>query len=148
MSVVIVACPVIVATAMPLVTSFAAAAATALGYELRHVRPGLSRRQAKATVEVEQSELSSELPVGALAVLVRGDVTAEIRVGPNGRLQICMDGPLSAEELQRLGEELAGKILQQYAYHTLRSELEARGAQVQEEEVLEDQSIRLVVKPF
>jgi hypothetical protein len=48
--------------------------------------------------------------------------------------------------LRRLGEELIGRVTQQYAYHRVISELKERQMDIVGERVGEDQSIKIRVR--
>ena len=60
---------------------------------------------------------------------------------------ICVTGPgHSDEELRAIGEELSRRVVQKYVYQRLTDEIKARQFVVVEEEVDENQAIRLKVR--
>jgi hypothetical protein len=52
----------------------------------------------------------------------------------------------SKAELERIGEEVAGRVVQQFAYHKLMTELKNRNYSIVEESVQEDDSIQIRIK--
>ena len=49
-------------------------------------------------------------------------------------------------DLKRIGDEVAGRVVQQFAYHKLMTELKKRNYSILEETVQEDDSIQVRVK--
>ena len=75
-------------------------------------------------------------------VVERDGIRAVFSRDARGALKLCLEGHgLSKAELQRLGEELIGRVTQQYAYHRVVSELKERQMDIVEERVGEDQAI-------
>lgn len=154
MSMTLVVVPVIGVSALPVLTSIAAAAGASLGYTLKRGLTNAARLQKalkeaqkqRVEVDVDATEVPEELLNNEI-VLQRGDVTATLRIGPNGKLQVCMDSPnATKEQLEEEAKQLAGRLLQQYAYHRFMTECEQLNLPVLEQEVLEDNSIRIVVR--
>ena len=57
-----------------------------------------------------------------------------------------MDGNLSKDELRKIGEDLAGRVVQQYVYRKLTEELHNNGFITLDEAKGPDESIRLHVR--
>ena len=51
-------------------------------------------------------------------------------------------------QLQAIGQELVGKVTQQYAYNKVVTELKSQGFTVTDEEVTADQAIRIHVTKY
>ncbi|MFC1705893.1 DUF1257 domain-containing protein [Planctomycetota bacterium] len=65
-----------------------------------------------------------------------------------GEFKICVDGEPPKDELRRTGEDLAGRVIQQYVYRRLLGELEHNGFQTVSEEQGVDDSIHLHVRRY
>jgi len=84
---------------------------------------------------------------GKTIVVQKGDITIEFGQDHRGKCTVCVSGDRHAEkELKRIGEEVAGRVVQQFVYHKLVSELKNRNYSVVDEEVLEDESVRLNIR--
>lgn len=150
MSCVIVVTPLIIA-GWPAITAAVTAAMGTMGYA---VAQGSSNRRARADtktraeIEVENSEILEDAGgSGEEMVVEREGIRAVFSRDARGALRVCMEGEgLSKNELRRIGEELIGRVTQQYVYHRMITELKARRMSVVEEEVAEDQTIRIRVR--
>jgi len=150
MSAVAVFAPIVIAS-WPALGAAVAAAATSLGFSLAD--------QATAPVQEESGphrvdlEIpGSEVVMGTLGRaqqirVVRDGVTATFARDARGQAAICVTGEgLSEEELRTIGEQLGGRLVQQYVLQKLKSEMESRGMNLVEETVDEHQAIRLRVR--
>ena len=64
-----------------------------------------------------------------------------------GALKLCLEGPhLSKAALLAIGEELMGRVTQQYVYHRIMSELQRRNLSVVSEEVSPERSVKIRVR--
>jgi Protein of unknown function (DUF1257). len=81
-------------------------------------------------------------------ILQRQDATVRVFRDEFGTLKLCVEGSASKAELRKLGEELMGRISQQYAYHRIMEELETRGVAVLGQEVTADQTVKVRVKAW
>ena len=154
MSCVCILTPVVIA-AWPAFSAAVAAAATSLGYAV--VEEGIQQRQSsqvtevgesRVTLEIEQSEIvTNQLGRDQSIKVARGGVTVIFSRDVRGKASICVSGPgHSNEELQAIGEELSQRVVQKYVHRRLMDEIQARGFNVVEEEVDENQAIRLKVR--
>ncbi len=154
MSCVCILTPVVIA-AWPAFSAAVAAAATSLGYAV--VEEGMHQRQSsqvtevgesRVTLEIEQSEIvTNQLGRDQSIKVTRGGVTVIFSRDVRGKASICVSGPgHSNEELQAIGEELSQRVVQKYVHRRLMDEIQARGFNVVEEEVDENQAIRLKVR--
>ena len=80
-------------------------------------------------------------------VVERDGIRAVFSRDARGALKLCLEGRgHSKAELKRLGEELIGRVTQQYAYHRVVSELKERQMTIVDERVGEDQAIQIRVR--
>jgi len=149
MSAVCILTPVVIA-AWPAFSAAVTAAAASLGYQL------VAEARAQTTVEssqrVELAIPQSEIVTGTLGRdqrlrLTRDNVTVVFSRDSRGRASICVTGEGHSDtELQAMGEELSQKVVQQYVYQRMMDEMRTRGYNVVEEQVDENQAIRLKVR--
>ncbi|MFC1671646.1 DUF1257 domain-containing protein [Planctomycetota bacterium] len=138
-----------VAAAWPVVATAAAAAAAAMGYA--SIR---SSSEVKGGVEVEIPVENSEAVTGDMAlgeelVFAKDDVRVIFFRNVEGRVavKVCGKGK-SEDELGAIGREVSRKLVQQYAYHRVVSELKQRNLSVVQEDVEEDGTVRLQVRTY
>ncbi len=148
MSSVCVLTPIVVGS-WPAISAAVLGAAGAMGFAVASadhdpVEVDPSRR---VETEVPNSEVLAEtLSRGEKIRIVKGDITIEIGVDDRGKCTVCASGARSKADLRRIGEEVSGRIVQQFAYHKLVTELKSRGYQIAEESVTGDQSIQMRVR--
>ena len=153
MSCVCILTPVVIA-AWPAFSAAVVAAATSLGY----VVVDESIKQSQTTVaqnenrqvnlEIAQSELvTTQLGRDQQLRVTRGGVTVAFSRDARGKAAICVTGPgYTDDELRGLGEELSQRVVQKYVHQRLLDEIRARQFVVVEEEIDENQAIRLKVR--
>src|SRR5262249_22939167 len=102
----------------------------------------------RAEIALEESEiLAGTAGSGEEMVVERDGIRAVFSRDARGALRLCLEGHgLSKTELRRLGEELVGRVTQQYAYHRVVSELRERQMNIVDERVGADQSITIRVR--
>jgi hypothetical protein len=151
MSSVIVVTPLIIA-GWPAITAAVTAALGTLGYAVAK-GGGSGRRvrgdgKTRAEIEVENSEVLEEAGgTGEEMVVEKDGIRAAFSRDARGALKVCMEGEgLSKAQLRRLGEDLIGRVTQQYVYHKLITEMQERNMQVVDEEVAEDRTIKIRVR--
>jgi hypothetical protein len=150
MSAVIVVTPLVIAS-WPVITAAITAAISTMGFSLAQraelERQGV-RTKARAEIEVEDSEILAES--GGLSqelVVERDGVRAVFTRDERGALRLCIEGEgFSKSQLREIGEELIGRVTQQFVYHRLMTELKERHMNVVEEEVTEDRTIKIRVR--
>jgi hypothetical protein len=152
MSSVVVVTPLVVA-AWPVLTAAITAAVGTLGFAVAQENTSLNRRRIvdtrnRAEIELEESEiLAGTAGSGAELVVERDGIRAVFSRDARGALKLCLEGHgLSKPELKRLGEQIAGRVTQQYAYHRVLSELKERHMNVIDQHVGADQSITIRVR--
>ena len=153
MSCVCILAPVVIA-AWPAFSAAVMAAASSLGYEAvsgikkdgqTTVTP---KRSGAVNLEIPQSELvTSQLARDQRLSVTRDGVTVTFSRDARGRASLCVTGNGQSDEVLRaLGEELSGRVVQQYVYQKLRDEIRTRGFVVVEEQTEESRAIRLKVR--
>ncbi len=153
MSCVCILTPVVIA-AWPAFSAAVVAAATSLGYQVaseagRNARANVVPKQSGAvSLEIPQSELvTSQLARDQRLTVTRDGVTVTFSRGARGKASLCVTGNgRSDEELRALGEQLSGRVVQQYVYQKLKDEMKMRGFVVVEEETDQHRAIRLKVR--
>jgi hypothetical protein len=152
MSTVLVVTPLIIA-GWPVLTAAISAAVGTLGFAVAQADAGQHSRRIvdaknRAQIDVEESEiLAGTAGSGEEMVVERDGIRAVFSRDARGALRLCLEGhALSKAELRRLGEELIGRVTQQYAYHRVISELKERQMNIIDERVAEDQSITIRIR--
>jgi hypothetical protein len=152
MSCVCILTPVVIAS-WPAFSAAVAAAATSLGYAIVGEKLGQDQTDAVAetgrvTLEIDQSEIvTNQLGRDQRIKVTRAGVTVEFARDARGKASICVTGPgYTDAELRVIGEELSRRVVQKYVHGRLLDEIRARGFNVVEEEVDENNAIRLKVR--
>ena len=152
MSVVFVVAPAVLAS-WPILCGAVAGAAAALGYKALSVEDSLAKC-GKLDSWVDVSLEGSEIIADAMRresefIIAKDDVTATFRREADGRCTVHVGGVnKTEEELNRIGQELVGKVTQQYAYHKVVTEMKNQGFTVTNEEITADRTIRIQVQKF
>lgn len=155
MSTVCVVTPMVIG-AWPGIVAAAVGAAQALGIavvseqlasSLNVELPATSRRSVR--IEIENSQVITEYLSAQQEIVLqaRDGVIVRVRRDERGRLSVCAEGEsVSKAELTAIGEAVSGRIVQQFAYNHLMTELAARNYDIVENTVEQDQSIRVRVR--
>jgi hypothetical protein len=129
-------------------TQIVSTALDRLGFETTVTEETVSRVN-RAEIEVENSEILPSAGVEQKLVVERDGVRAEFSRDARGALKLCLEGArLSKAQLHALGEEMMGRVTQQYAYHRIMTELKERNMTVVGEELSADQSVKIRVRNF
>jgi hypothetical protein len=155
MSTVLVVTPVLIAS-WPAITAAVTAAvgtmgfaAAATGAQAASSIHGRSDGKTRAEIELEDSEIMADVAAGLQQEIVvqRDKIIARFTRDSRGALRVCMEGEgVAKSELKRVGEELVGRVTQQYVYHRLMTEMKDRHMTVIHEEVDEDHTVRIRVR--
>jgi hypothetical protein len=153
MSSVVVVAPLIIA-GWPVITAAVTAAVASMGFTVvTGASAGLpalptTKVRNKAEIEVEDSEiLADTAAVGGEMVVEREGVRAVFSRDARGALKLCVEGESkSKSELKRIGEELLGRVTQQYVYHRIVTELQDRNMAIVDEEVAADHTVKIRVR--
>jgi hypothetical protein len=151
MSCVVVLTPVVIA-AWPVLAAAIAAAATGAGFRVVRKQEAARPAAPKTSValEVEGAEVVAEgLRVEQEMAVEKEGVRVVFRRDARGRLETCVEGHgRSKDELRAIGEDLAGRVVQQVVYRRLKEEMAARGFATLAEEEGPDAAIRLHVRRY
>jgi hypothetical protein len=155
MSSVVVVTPLIIA-GWPVVTAAVTAAIGSLGFSVIRTPAVAAKQPASAKgstrtrteIDVEDSEiLQNSAAVGGEIVVERDGVRATFTRDIRGGLKLCLEGDgRTKAELKQIGEELMGRVTQQYAYHRIVSELRERNMTIVDEEVGADRTVKIRVR--
>lgn len=151
MGAIIVVTPLIIA-GWPAITAAVTAAVGSLGFALAQnaVQPLDAGADAttRCEVDVEDSEiLEASAGSGEELVVERPGVRAVFSRDARGALRLTLESKsMTKGQLKQLGDELVGRVTQQYAYHRIVTELKARGMAVVDEEVQADRTVKIRVR--
>lgn len=148
MSTVMVITPLIIAN-WPLITAAVTAAVGTMGFAA--IQEGQTAHAAttnREEIEIEDSDiLESSAGTAEEIVVERGGVRAIFSRDARGALKLCLEGGgLSKSQLRKLGQELIGRVTQQYAYHRIVTELKERNMTIVDEQVTENQTVKIRVR--
>ena len=155
MSATIVLIPVVIAS-WPAIVAAVAGAASAVGLIVgRTVGDSVKEAEKEKAAEAVEVELAdSEILAKDLArekeiVLTKGDIELRVTRDERGRCKICAKGKgHSKAELKDIAEQFVQKMTQCFIYNRVASELKAKGFQTVNEEVMQDQTIRIHVRKW
>lgn len=151
MSAICILAPFFVA-AGPAFVSAVNSAAKSLGYtvarELHSASLELDSRTGHVEIELNQSELVSDSLGRDQRISFTGNqVSITFSRDARGHASFCVVGKGHTDaELRLLGERFSQCVVQQYVYQRLTDEMHSRGYNVVQEEVDENQAIRLKVR--
>ncbi len=149
MSSVIVLAPIIVAS-WPAITAAVTAAIGTMGFSVARAANGaqLAHVKERAEIEVPDSEILQDAAgSGEQMVVERDNVRAIFSRDARGALRVCVEGTgYTKPQLQKIGEELLGRVTQQYVYHRVVTELKERNMTIVDEELSEDRTVKIRVR--
>jgi hypothetical protein len=150
MSAVVVLAPIIVAS-WPVLTTAVVAAAASAGFRVRKEQVKAVQKKTKNSVDLamENSEVvADDLSPDQKIVVERDGVQVTFSRNARGSFRTCVEGDLSKDELRKIGEDLSGRVIQQYVYRRLSQELGQNGFSTVSEEKAPDGAIRLHVRRY
>jgi hypothetical protein len=153
MSSCVIVTPLIIA-GWPVISAAVTAAVGSLGYSiaLSPVVAGQAaasvKTKARAEIDIEDSEVLHETgSAGGEIVVERSGIRAVFTRDARGALKLCVEGDgHSKAELKQIGEELIGRVTQQYAYHKIVTELQQRNMSIVDEQVSADRTVKIRVR--
>ena len=138
---------------LPILTAAASACGfVAAAHTERALRSVGQRRAGTRREEVEvplhQSEVLGEaMRRDTTFTAAKGGVTIQVTKDVRGQLKVCASGEgIPKQQLQEEAQSLTNRIVQQYAYHKVMTDLKERGFRVLDEQVTDDRRIRLRVR--
>jgi hypothetical protein len=152
MGAVLILTPVIIGS-WPAITAAVAGAAAAMGLMVSEsVKETVKESQGdtEQTVELELSDsevLAESMATGQEIVLTKGTIELRVKRDERGRCSVCAKGTGHSEiELKKIAEEFTQKLTQCFVYDKVMRELKSKDFQVVNEDVSEDESIRIHVR--
>ncbi len=152
MSTVLILTPVIIGS-WPAITAAVAGAAAALGLAVTHsakesVEQANAEVEQSVEVELAQSQvLAQSMATGKEIVLTKDNVELRVSRDQRGRCVVCAKGlGYSKAELKQMAEEFTQKLTQCFTYNRVVSELKNKNFQIVNEEVTENESVRINVR--
>jgi len=153
MSTVLILAPVIISN-WPAIAVAAAGAASALGFTMKQTAEEAVKRDEQAAaqenVELELAEsqvLAQGLATDQKIVLTKGSAQITVQRDARGRCKVCASGRgLSKAELKQAAEEFTQKLTQCFIYDKVMKQLKGKNFQVVNEQVAQDESIRIHVR--
>lgn len=151
MSTVLVITPILV-TSWPAITAAVTAGVASLGFtvaqdavsQASNLSSGIPREE----IEVEDSEIMADaVGTDQTIVVERDGVRATFSRDARGGLRLCMEGHgHSKSDLREMGNDLLGRVTQQYAYHKIVSEMKNRNMTIVDEQMTEERSVKIRVR--
>lgn len=158
MSVIFIVAPA-VAIGWPVLCSSIAGAAAVLGFTLEsaacaaegaaHSQKDMEQ-QTGIDLALDGSDIVSEsMKRESEFAITNGEVTATFRRAADGHCTVHVSGQNKTDaELQSIGQEILGRVTQQYAYNKVVTELKKQGFAIADEEMTTDQAVRLRVRKY
>jgi hypothetical protein len=155
MSAVIILAPVVITTAWPIISAAAITVMASLGYATVSTAVDIANKvqvDTNNTVELEvenSQELGNSLGREEELVFAKDNIVVTFKRDIRGRLQVCVSGDgISKVQLRKMGEELANKVVQQYVYNRVVSELQDTDMSIIDQEVDEDETIKIKLRAW
>lgn len=152
MSTVLVVTPLVIAN-WPAIAAAVSAAVGTMGFALARTAAQASGSSHlactnRAQIDLQESEILPSAEGTAQSLTVERDgIRAIFSRDPRGTLRVCVEGAgYSKSELQRIGEELVGRVTQQYVYHRIVTELKERRMTIVGEQVEADRTVKIRVR--
>ena len=152
MSAVLVLTPIIIAS-WPTIAVAVAGAAAAMGLMVNESVKDVIKEnpiEAEQSVEFELSNsevLAESMTTDQEILLTKGTIELRVKRDERGRCIVCAKGiGHSKVELKKIAEEFTQKLTQCFVYDKVMRELKSKDFQVVNEEVSEDESIRIHVR--
>jgi len=159
MSTVLIIAPLVV-TSWPLITAAITASVSALGYAVaadgvqeinacyEEYREDLKNRRIREEITLENSEILADAANrGETLTVEKENIKVTFHRDIRGTLRLTIDAiGLSKAEIHKIGDELIGRVTQQYAYNRLVTEMKERGMTIVEETVEEDDTVKIRVR--
>jgi len=155
MSAVIILAPVVITTAWPIISAAAITVMASLGYATVSTAVDLATKVDVDTVNKVELEVENSQEIGDTLgreeelVFTKDGIVVTFKRDIRGRLQVCVSGDgISKIKLRKMGEEMANKVVQQYVYNRVVSELEGTEMSIIDQEVDEDETIKIKLRAW
>ena len=166
MSTVLIVAPIVI-TSWPMLVPILTAAVTSLGYTftatgvhelnechledaegIEDYEEDLTHQRIREEITLEDSEILADAQCrGETLTIEKDNIKATFHRDVRGTLRLTIDAVgLTKVEIRKLGDELIGRVTQQYAYNRLVTEMKERGMEIVEETVEEDDTVKIRVR--
>ena len=152
MGAVLILTPVIIGS-WPAITAAVAGAASAMGLMVTEsvkemVKQSQPAKEKSVELKLADSEILTEsMTTDQQIVLTKGTVELRVKRDQRGRCSVCAKGTgHSQAELKQIAKQFTQKLTQCFVYDKIIRELKNKEFQVVNEEVSEDESIRIHVR--
>jgi len=161
MSTVLIVAPLVI-TNWPMLVPILTATVTSLGYALaadcahttnecdhdEDYEIDFTRQRIREEITLENSEiLADACSRGETLTVEKGNIKATFHRDARGMLRLTIEAVgLSKIEIHKIGDELIGRVTQQYAYNRLVTEMKERGMEIVEEVVEDDDTVKIRVR--
>jgi len=149
MSAVCVLTPIVIGS-WPMIATAVGGVAASLGFSVvsgSH-EAGQEHSHNRVESELANSEVIDEgVAHGQSITIGRDGVSVRIGRDERGRCTVCVSSDnLSKTEMKAIGDEVSGRLIQQFTYHKLVTELKQRRFEIVEERLTDDASIQMRVR--
>ncbi|MCC8190761.1 MAG: DUF1257 domain-containing protein [Planctomycetes bacterium] len=127
------------------ITAAAVAAAKSMGLELTDNADATTTTCVDLCID-NPDEVASGISAGGEMTFTGNGVTVEFYQDEAGRSAVRVRGNGTKAELRAIGETMAQRVVQQFAYHRIVNEMRQRNMNIVEEEVEQDGTVRMLVR--
>src|SRR5262245_20889253 len=149
MSAVIVITPLVIGS-WPIIAAAVTAAVSSMGFAVMQSSAQSHQigTRSRAEIDLEDSEILADTTgVSEELVVERDGIRATFSRDERGALKLCVEGEgYSKGQLRQIGEELIGRVTQQFVYNRVMTELNERKMHVVDQEVTEDRTIKIRIR--
>ena len=145
--------PIVAAAAWPVLSGAAATVMASVGFTaVQQTADAVNRVDEQVIERVEldlanSEEVASSLGREAELVFEKDGLTVRFARDVRGKLKICVEGAgYDKADLKRFGEEIAGRVVQQYACTRILNEMQNNGLSLVEQSVDEENNIRIKLR--
>ncbi len=157
MSGIIIIAPVVATTGWTVLASAAVSVMTAVGFSsvslaeevIQEEKERLERKNSVELKLANSEEVAAAVDRDEQLAFSKDDVTVIFSRDARGRLKICVEGHGYAKaDLERFGQEIAGRVVQQYAYQRIMQEMQNQHLAVIDQEVDDEDNIRIKLRSW
>lgn len=148
MSAVCVLTPVVIGS-WPIISAAVAGALTAMGFSMTNAnKESVSTLHNRVEESIDNSEVLDEhMGRGEKIVANRDGLQIEVGRDARGACTVCVSGDgYTKSQLREIARQVSTRVVQQYTYHKVITELKSRNFSVTGEQVASDGTIKLHVR--
>jgi len=143
----IVLIPVVI-TAWPMIAASVTAAAVSAGFHVMKVVKKQKKVEAIDLTMDNMDVVAESLARDDKITVARDAVEVTFSRDAHGHFKTSVEGNMAKDELKKIGEDLAGRVIQSYIHKRLSQELQNQGFVTLEEEKGPEDTIRLTVRRY